>query len=510
MQPPFLLAVDMGTTSTKASLFDIEGRIVSEVRVPVLAEHPQPGFAELDAEVWWDTFCQSVRQTVAGKAQDVAALAITHQRQSFVPVDKAMRPLRRAILWYDSRASREAEHARERVTAQRIYARTGSPPGRRAIYKVMWLQAHEPEMFAQIYKILFIPDLLIYRLTGELVTAHGTAATSGCLDIAHPDNWAEDILTELGIAPDMWVTPILRGGMVAGRISAAAARSTELVAGTPVVLAAGDQPCGNLGCGVARPGMMGINGGTSCALEMPTSNLVLDPEAGYFVDFSPAGFYLAENGITSGGAALFDWYRDEFIPAPEKHQPDIYQKIHGELIEGTPPGNLGLLLVPYLRGANGPFWDSRARGLLAGLRLDHGRAHLARALLEGLAYEARRIMETMESASGEHVDDIRMYGGSSKSKQWNQTFADVLNRPVRVTALDEPPALGAAIAAGVGVGIYKDMRQAAGAMVQVRQIFEPRPECAGLHERLYGEVYRHLYAALADLMSRASEIVGYP
>jgi xylulokinase len=298
--------------------------------------------------------------------------------------------------------------------------------------------------------------------------------------------------------------------MVAGRISAPATCSTGLVAGTPVVLAAGDQPCGNLGCGVARPGMMGINGGTSCALEMPTSRLVLDPGAGYFVDFSPAGFYLAENGITSGGAALFDWYRDEFIPAPQKHQPDIYHKIHGELIEATPPGNLGLLLVPYLRGANGPFWDSRARGLLAGLRLDHGRAHLARALLEGLAYEARRIMETMESASAEHIDDIRMYGGSSKSRQWNQTFADVLNRPVRVTALDEPPTLGAAIAAGVGVGIYQDMRQAAGAMVHVRQTFEPRPEYAGLHARLYGEVYRHLYAALAELMSRASAIVGYP
>jgi xylulokinase len=374
----------------------------------------------------------------------------------------------------------------------------------------MWLRDHEPTLFSQIHKILFIPDFLIYRLTGELVTSPGTSAVSGCLDIAHPDRWADDILAALGISPNLWVTPICSGGTVAGRVNTMAAQATGLEVGTPVVLAAGDQPCGNLGCGIARPGMMGINGGTSCALEMPIEQLTLDPRMNFFVDFSPAGFYLAENGITSGGAALFDWFRMEFTARTEQTQPDIYERIYGELIESTPPGNLGLMLVPYLRGANGPYWDARARGLLAGIRLDHSKAHLARALLEGLAYEARRILEAMESAIGMTVDDIRMYGGSSKSKQWNQTFADVLNRPIRVIHFDEPPALGAAIAAGVGVGIYQDMRQAANAMVRVKQVFDPRPEVAPLYDRLYREVYLYLYTALANVMNRTTEIVGFP
>ena len=510
-KPPYLLAADMGTTATRAVLFDVRGQVVSEARVPIQNDHPQPGQAELDAEVWWQSFCQAVRLAVGDKnSVNVAGLTITHQRQSFVPVDKNLNPLRPAILWYDTRAGAQAEWAREHVTSERIYQRTGSPPGRRAVYKVMWLRDHEPDLFSQIYKILFIPDYLIYRLSGELITSPGTSATSGCLDIAQPNRWAEDVLAALDISSDLWIRSIRRGGTIAGRVNAAGARATGLAIGLPIVLAAGDQPCGNLGSGVARPGMMGINGGTSCALEMPTSQLCLDPETNYFVDFSPAGFYLAENGITSGGAALFDWFRSEFTSPEERNLPDVYERIHAGLIESTPPGNLGMMLVPYLRGANGPYWDARARGLLAGLRLDHGKAHLARALLEGLAYEARRILEAMETATGVLIDDIRLYGGSSKSKQWNQTFADVLNRPVRVTHSEEPPALGAAIAAGVGVGIYDNMQEAAEVMVKVVQVFEPRPEPAHVHDRLYREVYRHLYANLSDLMNRASEIVGYP
>jgi sugar (pentulose or hexulose) kinase len=512
-QVPYLLAADIGTTATRVVLFDASGEVVAEARLSVQPEYPKPGRAELDAEIWWNTFCQATRQVLAGeKAEAVAGLAITHQRQSFVPVDHSMRPVRPAILWYDTRASSQAEWARKYVGVQRIYRRTGSPPGRRAVYKVMWLKEHEPNIFRRTYKILFIPDFLIYRLTGELVSSPGTSATSGCLDVAHPNLWAGDILDVLDISSDLWVTPIRPSGTVVGQVTRAGAEATGLVAGTPIVLAAGDQPCGNLGCGVVRPGMMGINGGTSCALETPTERLVLDEAISFFVDFSPVGYYVAENGITSGGAALFGWFRREFNPSSQVQQEDadIWEYIYEELVGQTSPGNLGLMLVPYLRGANGPYWDNRARGLLAGLRLDHGRAHLARALLEGLAYEARRIVESMEIASGTPIEDIRMYGGSSKSQQWNQIFADVLNRPVRVTHLEEPPALGAAIAAGTGVGFFTDMAEAARAMVQVRQVFEPRPMVAALYDRLYHEVYRHLYASLSELMARASDIIGYP
>lgn len=507
-QSSYLLAADMGTTATRVVLYDVSGRVVREARLPV---HPHPGLAELDAEVWWDTFCQASRQVLADeKVEAVAGLAITHQRQSFVPVDQSMQPLRPAILWYDTRAAAQAEWARTQIGPERIYQRTGSPPGRRAVYKVMWLKEHEPHVFRRISKILFIPDFLIYRLTGELVTSTGASATSGCLDIAHPDRWAEDVLDALGIPPGFWVAPICHGGTVVGRVNRAGAEATGLRVGVPVVLAAGDQPCGNLGCGVVEPGMMGINGGTSCALETPTEQLALDEAISFFVDFSPAGYYVAENGITSGGAALFDWFRREFIPPHIQEEIDIWEYIYQDLVGLTPPGNLGLMLVPYLRGANGPYWDNRARGLLAGLRLDHGQAHLARALLEGLAYEARRIMESMEIVSGRPIADIRMYGGSSKSRQWNQTFADVLNRPVRVTQLDEPPTLGAAIAAGAGVGLFPDMSEAARTMVKVQEVFEPRPDIALLYDRLYQEVYCHLYTSLAEIMTRASNIVGYP
>ncbi|HBY92686.1 MAG TPA: hypothetical protein DEP84_01785, partial [Chloroflexi bacterium] len=374
---PLLLAVDMGTTATRAILFDASGRKVSEARVPVQPGHRVVGHAELDAEIWWATFCQVVRQALAGHtAKAVAGLAITHQRQSFVPVDRALRPLRPAILWYDTRAGAQAEWARTQVGSDRMYRRTGSPPGRRAVYKVMWLKEHEPELYRRINKILFLPDFLLHRLTGEIMTSPGTVAASGCLDITQPDRWATDILDALGLDAALWVTPICPGGTIAGRVITAGAEATGLTAGTPVVLAAGDQPCGNLGCGVIRPGMMGINGGTSCALETPMERLALAEDQSFFIDFSPTGYYVAENGITAGGAALFGWFRAQFTAADHTDATPIWEHIYEELITRTPPGNLGLMLVPYLRGANGPYWDARARGLLAGLRLDHSRAHI--------------------------------------------------------------------------------------------------------------------------------------
>ena len=509
----YLIGVDVGSTSLRLGVYQADGELVSEARREYEIDHPRHGYAECNAEDWWTALGETARQALKGvDPSRVSGMAITHQRQTFVCVDREMHPLRPAVMWYDTRCGEQARWATENLGADYVYRRTGSPPGRRGIYKVMWIKEHEPEIYSRIHKVLFIQDYLVHRLTGELVTAPGICAASGCLDIADRYRWAEDIITKCGLDPAIWVKDILPGGSVAGMVTDTAASATGLPVGMPVCLAAGDQSCGNLGVGGAFPGRLGINGGTSCALEMVTERFPCDEQKRFFVDISPTGAYIVENGITSGGSALMNWYRANFgLEEEEKarrENRDVWEIIYDDLASQAPVGAGGLMLLPYLRGANGPYWDPKARGMLFGLRTDHGKEHLVRAIIEGLAFESRQIAEGMEAATGIRAEEIRMYGGSAKSGTWNQIFADVTGLPVITTTHGEAPMLGAAICAGKGIGVFAGIREAADAMIRVKRVYEPYRERCLCYEQLYQDVYRKLYQTNKDLLDRLAELVA--
>ncbi|MGQ9586597.1 MAG: xylulokinase [Anaerolineae bacterium] len=504
-----LVGIDVGTSSTRVTFYSADGRLLAEGRASHQISHPRPGWAEEDAEDWWIAVCAASRAALAAfpfPPESIKGIAITSMRQTFVCVDGNVRPLYPGILWYDTRHAAQVDWAQAHIGSQTIYRITGSPPGRRAIYKVMWLKEHEPEVYQATAHILFVPDFILHRLTGQLVTTPGVACASGCLDVKARFRWATSLIEQCGVDPDKWLGDIRPAGEIAGLVTAEAAGETGFPVGTPVVLAAGDQACGNLGIGVCQPGSLGINGGTSCALQTPSERLPVDEAMSFFVDFSPAGYYVAENGITSGTGALTEWFRREF-GQPESRQAEsegeLWDRLY-DLASEAPPGNLGLMLVPYLRGANGPLWDPRARGILVGLMTDHGRAHLMRALLEGLAYESRRIVENMEKGTGVPIVSVRTYGGASQNDVWNGIFADVLGRPVTVTLDPAPVSLGAAITAGYGVGLYRNPVDAARQMVRVRKVYEPSPERASLYEDLYHGAYVHLYERVGELTAYIS------
>jgi xylulokinase len=375
----------------------------------------------------------------------------------------------------------------------------------------MWLKENEPDCYGKTAHVAFIPDYILLRLTGILATNPGVSYASGCLSAAQPLEWATSFIQACDLDPDMWIGQILMPGVIAGRIQRQAADQTGFPEGTPVVMASGDQSCGNLGSGVCQPGMLGINGGTSCALQTPVAKLPLDEAMSYFVDFSPAGYYVAENGITSGTAALTEWFRDGFgfpeVIASDSEN-ELWDRLYN-LAEEAPPGNLGLMMVPYLRGANGPLWNPRARGVLLGLMADHDRKHFMRSVFEGLAYESRRILESMEAGTSVPIHSVRTYGGASQNDVWNQIFADILGRPVTVTYNPAPVSLGAAISAGYGVGIYPDPISAAERMVKVRKTYSPNPKNQELYDCLYNEVYVDVYQRLSDLIERISTITTH-
>ena len=514
MDPDCVVGIDIGTTSVRVTIYDVDGNLISEGRVPNVISHPHPGWAEQDAEDWWQGVCIASQEALLKfpfSRDSIKGIAITSMRQTFVCLGKDLKPLRPAILWYDTRHAVQVDWVRKQLGNRRVYELTGSPPGRRAVYKLMWLKANEPEYYNKTTYIAFIPDFVLFRLSGNLATTPGVSYASGCLSATNPFEWASSFIQSCNLDPNMWIDPILPPGEIAGRVQHDAADLTGFPERTPIVMASGDQACGNLGIGVCQPGMLGINGGTSCALQTPSSQLPIDEAMSFFVDYSPAGYYVAENGITSGTAALTEWFRDGF-GSPEvtasTSDDELWDSLYN-LAKEAPPGNLGLMMVPYLRGANGPLWNPRARGVLLGLLVDHDRRHLMRALFEGLAYESRRILESMEVGTSIPINSVRTYGGASQNDVWNQIFADIFGRPITVTHDPAPVSLGAAISAGYGVGIYPDPISAAERMVKIRKTYFPDPKNKCLYDQLYREVYVDIYNRLSDLTDRISHITTH-
>jgi xylulokinase len=505
----YVIGVDSGTSSTRAILFDEKGEALAEGRQAYDVLRPQPGWVEQEAQWWWDALVGSVRNLLANcsvKPSEICSLAITHQRITAVPVDKSMEPVRNAILWNDIRCSEQNEWALEKVGRRQIYQRTGYNPGIWTVYKAMWLRDNEPEVYHRMDKFLLVQDYLTYKLTGELVTTSSAAVMTGCLDVAHRHQWAEDILSQFGISSDIWVKTILPGGQIAGKINAQAAQATGLPEGLPIVTAAGDQPCGVVGVGVTQPSMLGVNGGTSCSMETCTEQLPLDPDANYFIEISPMGTYFPENSIYSGGSSLMNWLNTTFSAGEETGRADNWEAFYN-MADDAPPGNWGLMLIPYFSGATAPYWDLDARGVMFGFLMDHSKAHMVRAVMEGLAYETRRQIGFMEKGTGIPISEVRMYGGSARSDLWNQIFCDILGIRLCTTKTVETTALGAAICAAAGVGIYAGIDDAASRMVQVKNEYLPRAERRQLYDRLYQEVYCNFYDRVHDVVHTASGII---
>ena len=252
-----------------------------------------------------------------------------------------------------------------------------------------------------------------------------------------------------------------------------------------------------------------MNGGTSCTNEFVSQGVPERKKVSYFIEISPTGDYIVENYIPSGGSALMNWYKDNFgyweVDQAAQHRRNVYDIIYNQAGE-SPAGNRGVMLVPYFQGANGPFWDLNARGVIFGLGQDAGRPQLVRAIMEGLAYESRRQAELMEQGTSTRVEKIMMYGGSARSDHWNQIFCDVMNRPLSVPHTAETTSLGAAISAAVACGMHPDFSSCVAKMVGVDRTYKPKPNNASRYEKFYRDVYLKFYDSVAHLMGEIARI----
>jgi xylulokinase len=502
MAERLILAHDLGTTGNKASLYDDQGCVRASAFYGYPTLYAQPTWAEQDPEQWWQAVCVSTK-TLLAEARvapaDVACISFSGQMMGCVAVDAQARPLRNAIIWADQRAVPQAQRIVDGVGWEEAYRITGHRAS--SSYsgaKILWIRDHQPEIYRQVHKFLHAKDFVVARLTGAFVTDYSDASGMNLYDLCARD-WSAPILDAIDL--DLALLPDLHASTdVVGTVTAQAAAATGLRAGTPVVIGGGDGCCAATGAGVVREGSAYNYVGSSSWIAIATRTPILDPTMRTFTwahlvpgMFSPCGTMQAAGGS-------YQWVRDN-LGLPEKSAAadlglSAYELLNLQAAQ-SPPGARGLLFLPYLLGERSPRWNPHARGGFVGLTMRHTRADMVRAALEGITLNLRVILEALQ-AQGAQVEAMRVIGGGARGALWRQIMADIYGMPVlRPALLEEATSLGAALAGGVGIGLFPDFTVAE-QIVQIVETSHPNPATQETYGRLY-DLFNRAYDALEPL-----------
>ena len=449
-----ILSHDLGTTGDKATLVDAEGSVVAAVTAPYDTDFGPRGKAEQDPQAWWRALCAASRQlleSVPGAAASVEGVSFSGQMMGAVLLDAAGEPVRPAIIWADTRSTAQSQQLVDRIGMEAGYRTTGhrlNPTY--SLSKVMWVREHEPSAFARVRHVVQAKDLMVLRLTGAVATDPSDASSTNAFDQA-AGTWSADLLAAAELDPALF-PEIVPSTTVVGRVTPEAAALTGLLAGTPVVMGGGDGPMGALGAGIvdAASGAyayLGSSSWVSLAAQAPLH----DPQMRTMTfNHVIPGRYVPTATMQAGGASL-QWVVDLLAPG----EPGRYERLLSGAA-GVQASEDGLYFLPHLLGERSPYWNPRARAVFAGLARHHGQEHLARAVVEGVAFNLRTGLRAFVE-NGAAVERIDAIGGAANSPHLLRIFADVWGVPVRRRNLvDEATALGAAVVGGVGVGVFDD------------------------------------------------------
>lgn len=491
-----VVAVDCSTSAAKAVVFGPDGRSLSSGRRPFALAKTPDGRHEQDADDWWLATSTAMSKAMEGvDPARVAALTVTHQRETFVCIDESGAPIRPAIVWADNRSVPQIEKYGSDET-HRISGRV--PDITPAIFKLAWLKEHEPETLAKAVRVADVSSFLHNKLIGRWVASASSGDSLGLMDLS-TQQWSPELCDIAGVVAEQ-LPDIAAPGTVIGTLTAEAAAVVGLEPGTPVVAAAGDGQCAALGTGLSGSDTMYLNVGTALVAGFVSKDYLWSRKYRTVLD-APGQGYLLE-AFTQSGTYLISWFIDTFAPslvAGDAELAGVARERDLEIRAGVvPAGSDGLFAVPYWNGAQTPFWDGNARGTVLGWSGVHTGAHLYRALLEGAAYEIRLQVDGVEEDTKRPVTRFLATGGGSRSELWSQIIADVTGRPVEICAESETTALGAAMLATCAVGIHADLRAAAEAMTRTVRTITPRSEVSELYSTLY-ERYLRIYPAVREL-----------
>jgi xylulokinase len=493
-----LLGIDVGTGGSRALVIDEGGRVVaSSTSEHAAFASPRTGWAEQDARDWWRASREAVRAVLAsGKvgAEEVAAVGLTGQMHGAVLLDDEDEPLRPSIIWCDVRTHEQCRALTERVGAERLIQLVSNPALEGfTLPKMLWVREHEPEVWARVRAVLLPKDYVRLRLTGAKATDVADASGTLLFDVGRR-RWSEEMLALTGLDASL-LPEVFESPEVTGRVSAEGAEATGLLEGTPVVAGAGDQAAGAVGMGIVRPGAVSATIGTSGVVFAATDRPALDPRGRVhtFCHAVPGRWHVM--GVTQGAGLSLRWFRDNFGAGREDGR-DPYERLMEEAAQ-APPGADGALWAPYLMGERTPHLDPHARAALVGLTASHTRAHVVRAIIEGVAFSLRDTFEIFKEMNVP-LGSVRLGGGGARSPLWRQIQADVYGREVELVEAEEGGAYGAALLAGVGSGAWGSVDEACAAAVRVRERVAPDADTSRLMDERY-QAFRAIYPALRNV-----------
>lgn len=496
----YILTFDAGTSGTKAALYDVSGSLVASYVSSYGTAYPAPNCVEQKPADWWDAVCTSTRELLKESAVtpgEIACIGLCGQMMGCVLVDDKGEVLRDAIIWADSRATKQEELLRGQIDPGHFYQITGHRPA--AFYslsKLLWVHDNEPEIFAKTHKMLQTKDYIAYRLTGRFVTDYSDACGTNLFDI-RKKVWSQEILDAVSLSGGLLPEPCVSTEII-GNVTPDAARETGLLDGTPVVIGGGDGACAATGAGAVREGLAYVVIGSSSWISCLTREPVCPPEMKTFnwVALDPA--YYTPCGTMQAAGYSVSWLRDTLcdIEGEEaaKQNISIYEIID-EKIKQSPPGANNLIYLPYLLGERSPRWNADAKGAFVGLTMTSTKNDIMRAVLEGVGFNLKVIFDIISRDNP--AASITAIGGGAENEVWLQILADIWQTPIEVPQhLEEATSIGAAVCAGVATGAFDSFDRVSSFNRTVKTI-HPNPANAEIYGKLF-RLFDKLYYALED------------
>ena len=527
---PLLLGIDFGTGGCKVTALDTAGAFAGEASVEYPTHHDHPGWSEQDPADWWSALREALAK-LAAKGIDlarVAALSLDGSTHNAVLLDAQWKPVRRTIMWTDQRATAECDALRADGTAERLLATCYQMPAPTwTLPQMMWLKAHEPEALARTAHVLFVKDYVRFLLTGEAATDRIEAQGTLFFDMARGD-WAPEFVAMAGLRPDA-LPRFLAPTDIAGRVTAEAASTTGLPAGTPVVCGSSDSAVEDYGAGAVEPGDLILKLATAGNVNSMTAEPHPHPKTLTYGHIVPGMWYSVS--ATNAAALCMRWLRDAFYKdeiggyaacksaaAPPVNDlktegrftganganfkaegqfktVNVYERIDAEATM-SPIGANGVMFHPYLQGERCPYWDANLRASFTGVSIASTRGDFARALMEGVAFSLRDCYRTLEEMNLP-VKRIFLIGGGARSPIWSEIVANVFDRPVAVPVPGDA-SFGACLLAGVGIGVFHDVKAAVARCLRIDRTIAPDPAAAAEYARLFSR-YRAIHDALAPV-----------